>query len=339
VKPDFARGKLNAGGRGGGDSHENVARSAAKYDDGGSGSVNSKENPMRGMLMAGGFAAIVVLGSAWSTRTVAQDDKVYDLRGPAPQKGQVFLSTMKLKIKDADTTLKVAGQMIKMKMTMDMIGEEEQKVLEVDGRNVTKCQSKIVKERADISTDFGGGMTMTQPTELEGEIVISKRVGENKWEHTLVDNKPTEKQKKELDNRNGIENDDDLYPAEKVKVGHKWKVEAKALTKLFGNSFTDIKGELQQKFLKVETIEGEECAVVESTGLVKGKMKDDDGKPTLDVEMDLKAKAWRSIKTGVELKGTFEGKIKLDGKQKIDDQAVDISLSGPMTGESKTRLK
>ena len=36
-------------------------------------------------------------------------------------------------------------------------------------------------------------------------------------------------------------------------------------------------------------------------------MKDEDGKPTLDVEMDLKATAWRSIKTGVELKGTFVG--------------------------------
>ena len=68
-------------------------------------------------------------------------------------------------------------------------------------------------------------------------------------------------------------------------------------------------------------------------------MKDDDGKPTMDVEMDLKAKAWRSIKTGIELKGTFEGTIKLAGKQKIDDASVDITLSGPMTGESSTKMK
>jgi len=294
---------------------------------------------MRGLLMAGGLAALLTGTDVWSKPVAAQDDKLYDLRGPAPTKGQVFASKMTLKIKDADTTLKVAGQTVNLKMTMDMIGEEEQKVLAVNGRNVTKCQSKILKERADISTDFGGGMTMTQPTELEGEVVISERIGDNKWKHSLVDTKPTEKQKKELDNRNGIENDDDLYPAEKIKVGHTWKVEAKALTKLFGNSFTDIKGELKQKFVKIETIEGEECAVVESSGLVKGKMKDDDGKPTLDVQMDLKATAWRSIKTGVELKGTFSGDIKLAGKQKIDDQAVDITLSGPMTGTSTTKLK
>ena len=294
---------------------------------------------MRGLLMMGGLVVMLATAGAWSKPAVAQDDKTYDLRGPAPTKGQVFASKMTLKIKDADTMLKVMGQSIKLKMTMDMIGEEEQKVLEVDGRNVTKCQSKIIKERADITTDFGGGMTMSQPTELEGEVIISKRVGENKWEHSLVDSKPTEKQKKELDNRNGIENEDELYPAEKVKVGHTWKVEAKALTKLFGNSFTDIKGELKQKFLKVETIAGEECAVVESAGLVKGKMKDDDGKPTMDVEMDLKATAWRSIKTGVEVKGTFEGKIKLAGTQKIDDAKVEIVMSGPMSGETTTKLK
>ncbi|MBA4188319.1 MAG: hypothetical protein C0467_09965 [Planctomycetaceae bacterium] len=294
---------------------------------------------MRGLLMAGGLVAALVAAGGYGTARPAAEDKTYDLRGPAPTKGQVFVSKMTLKIKDADTTLKVMGQTLKLKMTMNVLGEEEQKVLAVDGRNVTKCQSKIVKERAEITTDFGGmKQEMTQPTELEGEIVISERAGD-KWKHSLVDTKPTDKQKKELDNRNGIENEDDLYPAEKVKVGHMWKVEAKALTKLFGNSFTDIKGELSQKFAKLEEVDGEQCAVVESEGSVKGKMKDDDGMPTLDVEMDLKVKSWRSLKTGVEVKGTFEGKIKLAGKQKIDDAPVDITLSGPLSGESATKLK
>jgi hypothetical protein len=280
---------------------------------------NRKEITMRVLSITGGFLAVLI---AVGGPSQAADD-AYDLRGPAPEKGQVFHTKMTLTIKDADTVLKVMGQTLKLKMSMDVIGEEEQKVLAVDGRNVTKCQSKIIKERAEITTDFGGmKMNMTQPTELEKEIVISERVGD-KWKHSLVDTKPTEKQKKELDNRNGIENEDDLYPAEKVKVGHTWTVEAKALTKLFGNSFTDIKGELKQKFLKLETVENQECALIESSGTVKGKMKDDDGKPTLDVEM----------------KGTFDGKIKLAGKQKIDDMEVDIDLAGPLSGESSTKLK
>jgi hypothetical protein len=305
------------------------------------GDVNPyrKEIPMRGLFMTCGLAVVLSLASGWS-RTSAEDDKTYDLRGPAPTKGQVFISKTKLKIKDADTTLKIMGQTLKVKVTMDVIGEEEQKVLTVDGRNVTKCQSKIIKDRSEIVTDFAGmQMPETMTNDLEGEVVISERVGEGKWNHSLVDSKPTDKQKKELDNRNGIENDDDLFPAEKVKVGHSWKVEAKALTKLFGNSFTDITGELNQKFLKIEDVGGEECAVIESTGVVKGKMKDEDGEPNLNVEMDLKVTSWRSIKSGVDLKEKFEGKIKLAGTQKIDDAKVDITLSGPLTGESTTKIK
>lgn len=245
---------------------------------------------MRGLFMAGGLALIAALAGGWSRTAADDNDATYDLRGPAPVKGMVFISTMKLLIKEADTTLVAGGQTIKAKMTMDITGEEEEKVLAVDGRNVTKCQSKILKDRAKITAEIAG---MAMPpemhsNELEGEVVISERIGDGKWKHSLVDTKPTDKQKRELDNRNGIENDDDLYPAEKVKVGHAWKVEAKALTKLFGNSFTEVTGELKQKFLKVEKYAGEECAVIESTGLVKAKMKDDEGVPSLKVEMDLK---------------------------------------------------
>jgi len=301
---------------------------------------SQKETSMRALMMVGGLAAVLVAAGGFAKPAKAQDDKTFDLRGPAPTKGQVFASTMKLNIKDADAVLKVMGQTIKLKMSMDVLGEEEQKVLAVDGRNVTKCQSKIIKERADVTVDLGGkDMKMTQPTQLEGEVIISERIAEGKWKHSLVDTKPTDKQKKELDARNGIENEDDLYPAEKVKVGHTWKVDAKAMTKLFGNSFTDIKGELKQKFAKIEDVGGEECAVIESNGTMKGKMKDEDGKPTMDVEMELKVTAWRSIKTGVDLKGKFEGKIKLAGTLKMDDANIDITLSGPLTGESATKSK
>jgi hypothetical protein len=301
--------------------------------------ISGRRIPMRGLVMLGGVAVVLAAAGAWTKPAVAQDDKTYDLRGPAPEKGQVYLSKMTLKINDADTTLKVMGQTIKLKMSMNMIGEEEQKVLAVDGRNVTKCQTKVIKERAEITADIGGGQTMTEPTALEGEIIISERVGEGKWKHSLVDNKPSDKQKKELDNRIGMENDDELYPAEKVKVGHKWTVKAAALTKLFGNSFTDVKGELKQTFVKVEKVDGEDCAVIDSQGTVKGKMKDEDGEPALDVEMELKVTSWREIKTGVEVKSKLDGKIKLAGKQKIDDASVDITLSGPFTGDSTGKLK
>lgn len=281
--------------------------------------------------------AVAVLAGALNLGRAA-DDEAFDLRGPAPAKGQVFVNKSTLKIKEADTTMKVMGQAVTLKITLDVANEEEAKVLAVDGRNVTKCQTKIIKERADVTANLGGmDMSHTEPTALEKETVISERDG-TKWKHSLVDTKPTEKQKKELDGRNGIENDDDLFPKEKVKVGHTWKVDAKALTKMLGNSFSDVKGSLDQKFVKLEDVDGDKCAVIESTGKITGKMKDD-GEPTIDVEMELKITSHRSLKTGVNVKEKFTGKIKLEGVQKMEDLKVDIKMSGPISGDSTSKLK
>ena len=281
-------------------------------------------------------AAAVLFGAMNLGR--AADDETFDLRGPAPEKGQVFVSKGTLKIKDADTTIKIAGQKLDIKMTLLVSSEEEAKVLAVSGRDVTKCQTKVVKERADVTATFGGQeTTQTEPTALEKETIISERDGK-KWKHSLVDTKPTEKQKKELDSRNGIENDDDMYPKEKVKVGHAWTVDGAALNKMLGNSFTDIKGKVNQKFVKIDEVEKEKVAVIESTAKITGKMKDD-GEPTVDVEMEMKITTWRSLKTGVAVKETFTGKIKLAGTVKMDDMKAEMTLSGPISGDSTTKLK
>lgn len=270
--------------------------------------------------------------------SLAADDETYDLRGPAPEKGQVLISKGTLKIKDADTTVKVAGQEIEMKLDLTVTSEEEAKVIEVKGRDVTKCQTKITKERADVNATFNGmKMSHTEPTALEKETIFSERDGK-KWKHSLVDTNPTDKQKKELDNRNGIENDDDLYPKEKVKVGAKWTVDAAALNKLLGNSFTDVKGKVDQKFTKVDELDNEKVAVVESTAKITAKMKED-GEPTVDVEMELKITTWKSLKTGVAVKEKFDGKIKLSGTVKMEDVKAEMTLSGPISGDSTTKLK
>jgi hypothetical protein len=288
---------------------------------------------MRGLLLASGLAAVLVGGGLGRAA-----DEEYDLRGPAPKVDQVFVTKGTLKITNAETTLKVMGQTVNMKMTLKATSEEEAKVLAVNGRDVTRCRTKITKEIMDMTADLLGE-TMSIPSELQGQVIISERKGENTWKHSLVDVRPTDKQKKELDTRNGIENDDELYPDKKVKVGATWKVPAKALAKMLGNSFSDIKGELDQKFIMVEDVDKVKCAVVESKGTVKAKMKDEDGKPTMDVELELNVTTWKAISTGVAMKEKFKGKMKLSGTQKIDDVNAEIDLAGPIEGESSTRMK
>jgi hypothetical protein len=268
----------------------------------------------------------------------ARDDEAVDLRGPAPKKGDVTVSKSVFKIKNAELKLKVAGMNLEAKQSLTATEEEEVKVLAVEGRQATKVQTKLLKEKLESSTSLGGqSMDDTKSGDLEGEVIISERTGEGKWKHSLVDNKPNDKQKKELDKRVGPENEDELYPEGKVKPGHTWTVKAAALQRIFGGSVTDLKGEIKMKFVKFEEVSGQQCAVIEAAGVIKGVAKEDEG--TLDVELDLKSTTWRSVKTGLDLKDKAEGTIKMAGKVEMDGVKVDLVLEGPFTIDSVAKSK
>ena len=268
----------------------------------------------------------------------AREDAAVDLRGPAPKKGTATVSKSVFKIKNADVKLQVAGMKLEAKQTLTATEEEEVKVLAVEGRQATKVQTKITKEKVETSTSLGGqDMDDTKAGDLEGEVIISERSKDGKWKHSLVDNKPNDKQKKELDKRVGPENEDELYPEGKVKVGHTWTVEASALQRVFGGSITDLKGKLKMKFVKMEEVDGEMCAVIEAVGVIKGVAKEDEG--TLDVELDMVGTTWRSAKTGLDVKDKAKGTIKMSGKIEMDGVKVDLALEGPFTIDSTSKAK
>lgn len=265
-------------------------------------------------------------------------DETYDLRGPAPKKGQVLVTNSTLHLKDSTVHLTIGGQKLKITQTMTITSTEEEKFLTVDGRMVVKSQARILKDHTKTVANFmGEDTTEDKDGDLAGEVLISERLKDGKWKHTLVDNSPTVDQKKELDKRVGPENDDDLFPDDKVAVGHTWNTDASKLKKFFGGSFSDLTGTVKQKFLRLEDVNGEKCAVIEVTGPIKGKMKDDDG--DLEFEMDLKATTWRSLKTGIDVKDSIGGKMKMSGKQKIEDEKADIVLEGTLSGSGTTKLK
>lgn len=281
--------------------------------------------------------AVAVVAGFVGTSAARQDAGI-DLRGPAPQKGQVVVHKSTFQIKNATVSIKVGGMGIDAKQTLVADEEEEVKYLAVDGRQVTKAQTRVVKEVVKTVTEIGGNdMDDTKDGDLQGEVIISERSAAGKWKHTLVDARPNAKQKKELDKRVGPESDDDLYPAGMVKVGHKWTVEAATLQRIFGGSISELKGKLNMTLVKVEMLDGEECAVVSSKGKVTGVAKEDDG--DLKVEMELDGLTWRSLKTGIDVKDQAKGKIRMSGKVEMDGQSLDLDLTGPITISGTARLK
>ncbi len=273
---------------------------------------------------------------AFSLSASAAD--TYDLRGPAPEKGLKVARKSTFKIEDADVTVTIMGLKIDLTQNLVIVNEDEDEVLEVKGREIVKLKTKVVKDSVSTASDIGGQEMKEDKTgDLEGETVIAARGKDGKWKHTLEDGKPSDEQKKDLAKREGPENDDELFPEEKVAVGHTWTVDASKMKSLTGPSFTDVSGKMKQKFAKLEKVDGEECAVIETTGTFKGKMKDDNGTP--DVELTIKATGWRNLKTGIEVKGTIEGTIKVEGKLKMGDDEVEMKLVGKVEGSGTAKLK
>ena len=236
---------------------------------------------MRGIRWA---AAVAILTASGVAR--ADDGDSYNLRGPAPEKGQVIVKKTTFKMKDADLILKVGDKALDAKQSITSDEEEEIKVMAVTGRQVTKTLSTVTRDRGTVVTNTGGEDSKEDKTgDLEGAVILSDRTGPGKWKHHLVDEKPTEKQQKDLNKRAGLESDDVQYPEAKVKVGHAWVVDGASLNGLIGGSITDLKGKLNMKFVKLEKVDGEMCAVIESAGVLKGILKQEEGDMTVDLDM------------------------------------------------------
>lgn len=281
-------------------------------------------------LFMGAFAISLSVGLARGA------DETYDLRGPAPKKGQGVKATMKFNMKGADFAVTVSGTQLNGKMDMFTTTEKEAEVLGVDGRNITKLRTKINKDEMKRKTSIAGmDNDETENKELAGETIISELV-EKKWKHTLEDAKPNEKQQKALAKFDNPENDDNMYPAEKVKVGHAWTIEGDALKKIVGQTATDIKGTGKAKFLRTEKVAGELCAVIEMEFDVKAKMKEDKSEGT--IEMKGKTISFRSIEKGFSLKSTIEGSATVNLTTKENDMEVQVRFSGKVNGDSTAQM-
>lgn len=264
-------------------------------------------------------------------------DEAHDLRGPAPKKGQLFLDHSVFTMKNADIAVGVGGVNLEGKMDMVHTTDKEIEFLGTDGRKVTKLRTKVIKDETKRKTTIGGeAMDETEKRELTGEIVFSELV-KDMWKHTLEDTKPSEKQLKELKDFDEPMTDDDLYPEQKIKVGHVWDVSAEALKKVLGSKVEKIAGKGKSKFLRVEKVGNDDCAVVETELEIKATMKEEGN--NIDVELKGKVTVFRSIRYCVDLKSKMDGKATFSGKIDEDGQKADIKFSGKLVAEGTTEIK
>lgn len=278
------------------------------------------------------LSGLVVVFVTFGAARAAED---FDLRGPGPLKDAQYTTTGKLEVKGADAEMKRGAAVVKFKLGLTVTLEEDVKLLEVNGRDVKKLQTKLRRDRAE-TVGLAKGAAQIEPSVLEQEMIVSTLDGKA-WKHTLAGGKPTEIQVKALAEFAGFASADALYPDEKVKVGHVWTADASGLDRLLGHTLTDVKGKLDRKFVKIEPLDGEQLAVVESTGKVSGKLKGNGDQPP-SADVDVKHTAWKSLKTGLVVRESFTGTLAVTGRTKDGDVITELTIKGPISGESTTKV-
>jgi hypothetical protein len=275
----------------------------------------------------------VMLLAATGLNDYPGKDVEVNLHGPSPTAGTVFRTTEKFEIKDAELTEAALGIRVQGKMSMSASSESEIKILSLDRQKVTSFQTKHIKDEAATTTTIAGEtIKFDEVNDLAGAVVLSVK-GAAGWTHSLLDAKPTEKQRKALALESGWDDHEDI-PEGKQAIGRSWEVDATHLKGFLRPQFTSLSGKAKKSFIRLEEHRGEICAVIETVGRTKGKI-DMGGTPaTLDFEW--KAMTFRALRLGIDVKMTFTGTLRLVGK--VDDIGAGTELKGTFTGEELTTV-
>ena len=169
------------------------------------------------------FLAIVLVPVVGS----AADDETYNLRGAPPEKGQVYILTAKSSGKDLVRKFKGDEKSFEQKFSETGSTKKEMEVLAVAGgeiiaacgRRSSKTSASRAFARAEKRSRKPGTATWPGKSSTASESRPAGRIHWKTSSRTISKKRAARK----ILSRSG--EDDCLLPAEKVKVGHTWKIE------------------------------------------------------------------------------------------------------------------
>src|SRR5262249_42630114 len=133
---------------------------------------------------------LICVGVSLALAAGCSAEPAQNLRGPAPQVGQVYRDEAKLTMAKGTMTVTTVG--LTQTTHQDVAGEGvfETEVLAVAEGRMTTCRTRLVTERGkDTVRGPGQTETHTDINPLEGETILSEKVGEA-WKTTLVGKVP-----------------------------------------------------------------------------------------------------------------------------------------------------
>jgi len=270
--------------------------------------------------------------------TMTQAEELYDLRGPDPVKGQVYVVSAKSTGKDLTRTIKFMDQTINDKFDEIIRKKKEVEVLATKGDEITRMRTKIVQDVREEITRKGKRKDKLKSTEreLQGQYVYSERTAKG-WKNSLEDVTPSDKQKQDLKDYVPFKEEDIFYPKEKVKVGHSFTIDPKLFEKVMGHQFENFKANGSGKFVRVEKKDDDEIAIIEVEFEMTGKSKEDD--LLLDVSIKGKGTVERSLKHGFDRRSVTTSTMSMKGGGENDGQKIEVEFSGTTNTEDLVELK
>lgn len=283
---------------------------------------------------------ILVCSFALVSSSLSQEEaKSYvlaDRKRPIPV-GETLKIVDKDAVNEAPFSIEIEGRKIEGKMTMS-----SRKVVKYEFLALDRVRATYLTDISSGKRSMAGNeqeINERKATEGRSFLVVKK---DGKWtvdpkpeDVELVDQEDIDEAIKDLERAANEENKISLkmYGEKPRKVGDIWEVEAPALPGMGGVEI--IGGKITLKFIAVEEVNGEPCAMLRAKFKVTGQMTEDSMKG-VGVDLSGTLQITRSLKDFVDLKVVGTVGMKMVGETQLQPGLVGTMK---MEGDTKMELK
>ena len=181
----------------------------------------------------------------------------------------------------------------------------------------------------------------TQVSPLTGKRLVADLMDNGGWKYHLEgvasDHKVSADVERMLAELDGVESGAALfYQDHKLAVGESWQVPIEGMVRWFGNSISEMTGDINVKVERKDTVQDQPCVVLSVALKVQGKMKDPDGQ-ALDVTMEGRGEIWRVEAIEQDLQVEINGTATLSAV--VEAQEIKMTVSGPLKITERRKLR
>lgn len=263
----------------------------------------------------------------------ALSEKV-DLRGPAPEVGEILVSTIESETDPGTLNMTLAGQVIQGQMETDSTNVIEQKILEITDGQPSKVENKFVKAKTVSKTTIQGQTQEQEDTTMQGTVMTQTKSADG-WE-TEIEGDALPQEAKDMVKKAGYVDPRMVFPDKPVGVGDEWKIEDEMMQAFMGQTGipgAKFEGNMTFQMVDLKKEDGKLIAVLDfkMDGTITMTMTPE---PTTTMDITIKMKGDGSVYrnlTNYTTKQDFEGDMDMTMEMTAGgQQAMKMTASMPM---------